>query len=114
MHRLVDSMPVKADRIDGIRSGLMQKAFTNRATFRSVASQINSIMEAGYTKDPSEMMYQAYQKLTFDDIDAFYKSRLSGKPVVIAIAGDTRKFDRKALERWGKVIEVKRSQVIRN
>lgn len=65
----------------------------------------------GYTQDPAIDKMKKIETLKFEDIIDFYNENIKGKPVVIAIVGNPKDFDTKALEKYGKVIKVSESKL---
>ena len=51
--------------------------------------------------------------MNFDDIIKTYQKFVKNKPVVITISGDFSKIDKKALEKFGTIEEVKMKDFIK-
>ena len=65
----------------------------------------------GYTQDPAIDKMKKIETLKFEDIIDFYNENIKGKPVVIAIVGNPKDFDTKALEKYGKVVKDSESKL---
>ena len=85
---------------------------TDSPDFRSISSKIEAYKKLGYQKSPEELGYPFYSTLEFSDIMDFYKEHIKGKPIIITIYGDKNRIDFKSLEKYGKVKELKKSDVI--
>jgi zinc protease len=105
-------MPENPSRMPGIKSGLQQKAMTSYPSFRSLSTSMENYKKLGYRKSPMELGYPLYSELEFSDITSFHDEHVKGKPVIITIYGDKRRIDMKALEKYGKVEELKKGDVI--
>ena len=103
---LVNDMPEYSDRIDNIKSYLRQEALTSHPSFRSKAMSLVSLELMGYTDDPAKENLAKIDALTFEDIVKFYKENIQGKPYRIAIMGNPKMIDLKALEKFGKVVKL--------
>jgi predicted Zn-dependent peptidase len=77
-------------------------------------NQIEKWKELGFDQDPRLEFGEAYENLTFEDITTFYQKYLKGKPITISIVGDKKQIDLKALEQFGKVIQLKKKDIYVN
>lgn len=111
MMDLIHKMPEKRDRMEGIKSSMIEEAKSSRPGFRNLPNAVEAWKERGFTKDANETLMEAYQNMTFDQILEFYKSEIQNKTTIITIVGDKSKFDLKELEKFGKVVEVKMDQI---
>jgi predicted Zn-dependent peptidase len=113
MMNLIRNMPEKPERIDGIKSALVLSAQTSRPEFRNVISNVERWYDKGYTENPFKTKVPAYKNLTFNDLVSFYKSNIKEKNVVITIVSDKKKLNLKALEKFGKIKEVKEKDLFK-
>lgn len=111
MYDLIHLMPEKRERIDIIKSSLVEETKASRPGFRFMSETIESWKERGFTKDANEILFEKYPEITFDDLANYYKKEIQGKPTTITIVGDMSKINKKSLEKYGKIIEVKASQL---
>ena len=110
-HGLVREMPEKPERTEMIKHYLQQSALTSSPSFRNLSETISRWETKGYTKDPRIENVKAYQSLTFENILNFYTKNIKNKPMVIAVVGDKKSIDIKALEKYGKVIKMKEKKL---
>lgn len=103
---LLQDMPLYPERIENIKTYLKQTALTATPTFRSKAQRFDNWKKLGYNDDPAKVNMSKIDSLTFEDIVQFYEQKVKGKPITIGILGDTKQFDVKALEKYGKVERV--------
>ena len=59
--------------------------------------------QLGYKNDPLRVHEQAVNNLTFEELEAYYKAHIQGKPMAIMIVGDPKQIDKKALNKIAKV-----------
>ncbi len=107
LHQLIKEMPIKPERMDVIRRGLIQSIHTQNPSFRNLSSTVSRWRFIGYTKDPRQEQMEIFEQMKFDDITNTYQKFVKNKPIIITISGDFKIIDRKALEKYGQVIEVK-------
>lgn len=108
---LFNDMPEKENRIDGIRSGLVQSINSSKPGFRVRGRAVSNWVKQGYSEDPNRSYYEKYKILSFDDILSFYRSNIKKEPIVITIVTDKTKIDIKELSRFGKVIDVTKKDI---
>jgi zinc protease len=114
MSGLFLDMPLKPERVEGIKKGLLQSVYTSRPGFRDMGSTVARWRRQGYDKDPSEMSYPIFEQLQFNNIEGFYKQQLTNKPLVVTVTGNLNTFDRSELAPFGKVIELKYEEFIKD
>ena len=108
---LLTNMPQYPDRLADIKSFLKETASVERPPFRYASLIYERWKQRGYSLSPAETHQKAIEDLTFDDIVAFYNDNIKGRPLVIAIAGNPKLIDEKALAKYGKVIKLTNSKV---
>jgi predicted Zn-dependent peptidase len=108
---LINNMPQYSDRILNIKSFMKGRATVEKPHFRNASQIYQGWKLRGYTKAPAETNKTAIDNLTFDDIVKFYNEDIKGRPVVIAIVGNPKMVDTKALEKYGKVIKLSISKI---
>jgi len=112
MFTLLDTMPSKPERLPEIKASLLQSINTSNPSFRYKSFNVESWRKQGYTNDPRKISIEIYKTLQFSDIESFYTSNVKGRPSLITINGDGKRIDLKKLARFGKIVEVKKSQII--
>lgn len=108
---LIVDMPQKEERLDIIKTSLMQSINSERPTFRNLSFQVAYWNKQGYIADPREERMETFKNLQFDDITEFYKSNIKEKPYVITIVGDAKRFDINELKKYGKVVELDKKDI---
>lgn len=113
MSELILQMPLKPDRMEGIRKALMQSVYTSQPGFRELGNTVARWRLQGYDSDPRQFRYSIYNRIDFNDVVKFYKDQLGNKPLLISVSGNLKSIDRKELEKYGKLIELKYKDFIR-
>ena len=109
---LLDSMPEYPATIENIRTMLRQSVLSSKPTFRKKSERLTSLMRLGYAIDPATLQVRQIQRLRFDDIDAFYRSHVQGKPVAILIVGDPKLIDQKQIKaHYGKITKLSKNKL---
>ncbi|MDR1169608.1 MAG: insulinase family protein [Prevotellaceae bacterium] len=108
---LLTDMPQYPDRILNIKNYLKGTATVEKPHVRNASQTYRRWKLRGYDKSPAETNKEAVNNLTFDDIIKFYSENIKGRPVAIAIVGNPKMIDAKALEKYGKIIKLSTSKI---
>jgi predicted Zn-dependent peptidase len=108
---LISDMPQKPNRIDVLKNKLVLSSATTRPDFRQLGMTIDSWKFVGYTEDPLKTILPAYQALRFEDIVKFENDYIKSNPMAIMIVGPKKRIDTKLLSKYGKVKELKLSDI---
>jgi predicted Zn-dependent peptidase len=109
---LLDSMPEYPERIESVKTALLQNAQTSKPSFRSKTEAYDSWREMGYDMDPAKHNQEAINNLTFEQIKQFYEENIKGQPVSIIVMGDPKLIDQKALQaKYGKIVKVTKTKL---
>lgn len=111
MNGLITNMPQKPERIADLKILLKNSASSYYPGFRYVSKYIDYYLEAGYTTLPEKAEFPMYDQLTFDNLYKFYESYIRNKPMIITVYGNGSKIDMKKLEKYGKIIELKKKDI---
>ena len=107
MLELITKMPERRDRMDLVRASLVRSQETDSPSFRELQDQIEHWQFTGEREDPRKHRIPAYRELEFDDIAAFYRAHVAGKPLAIMVVGDPRKVKPKDLKKYGKLVRLR-------
>ena len=110
-HDLLTDMPQYTDRIRGIKGYLQKTASVERPHFRNASLIFEAWKRQGYTQSPAETHAEAIEQLAFDDIVNFYNEHIKGKNISIAVIGNPKMIDEKALAKYGKVVRLSSSKL---
>ena len=100
---LLGDLPARPQRVDSVRSALVHGLESADPSFRELQAQIEAWRWQGWQADPRAAWLPAYRDLAFEDIEAFWRAHVAGRPRVLVVVGDPRRVDRSMLERFGRV-----------
>lgn len=100
---LVNNMPLHTERMDGIKQYMRQALMTQRPNFRYTSQTYEAQKRLGFTEPSAQSYIPTIDKMKFEDIVSFYEKNMKNQPMVIGIIGDSKMFDVKKLEQFGKV-----------
>ncbi|MFC2113751.1 M16 family metallopeptidase [Bacteroidota bacterium] len=110
---LIDTIPVKPERMETVRNAIILSISANRPGFRNLSVWVEYWQKIGYTDDPRKLYVPIWQNMNFEDIQQFYYSNVGQSPIIIAITGDKKRIDMEKLAQFGKIIEVKKEDVFK-
>lgn len=114
MDTLLNHMPQKPERMETVRSMVKNSVNANFPNFRYIGQSIEQIRQAGYHFTPLMQEYPMYDSLSFNDILSFYESNIKGRPRLITVYGNRKNIRLPELARYGRIVELKRKDVIRD
>ena len=114
MTSLINKMPEKPERIETIKSSLIETSKSSRPGFRNILNKTESWIRQGFDSDPNKKYLKDYESLSFDSILNFYNKEIKNKPLIISIVGDLSRINIDELKKFGKVIKVKESDIFVN
>jgi predicted Zn-dependent peptidase len=110
---LFNEMPLKPERLDIIKTSLIQNWENQYIAPRQLAATVASWVEQGYTTDFRIENINQTKNIDFQDIINFYNQFVKGKNHVYCIYGNTKHIDLKALSRYGKIVKIKTKDIVR-
>jgi zinc protease len=111
MMDILDSLPLKPDRVESIRTGLKNNASNRYPSFRYLPRTIAFTETYGSTYIMTPEEYKLYDSLKFSDITNTYKEFVQGRAKIITVSGNTSKIDSVDLKKYGDVIYVKKKKL---
>ena len=111
---LMVNFPDREEKFTNARDYLISVRNSNYYTFRSFPGNVRYWMEEEkIDHDPRMEVTEEIRKMTYADLKAFHKKYVEGRPVLVFISGNAKKFDLKDLEKYGKVQKVKFDNIVR-
>jgi predicted Zn-dependent peptidase len=113
LQQLITNMPEKPERLDIIKSGIAESINSSKPNFRYLPGYAYSLIRQGYKEDIRKLNLEYSKTATFTDIVDFYNQFIKGKTIHYAIIGNTKKFDLKALGKYGLIKRLKYKDVMK-
>ena len=110
---LLRDMPVKTERLEVLKSSLVQEVYASRPDFRELSETIINWQRKGFNDDPNKFKIEKFKSLTFEDIIKLYETELKTKPVAICIVGDKNRLDMVHIGKYGKIVNVDKKNLYR-
>ena len=79
-----------------------------------MGSYIHNSRLYGYTSDPAPEHITLAEGITFDDMQRYYRDAVAGNSAhrCLILVGNVKKMDLAQLERYGRIVMLKKEQVI--
>lgn len=108
---LFENLPVSGERFDVTKNSLENLYRTSTVGFRQVNGTVRSWERLGIVGDPRASRFAQLQNSTLEDMLAFQRRNIAGKPKLISIVGDMSRIDAEALAEFGEVTELQVDQL---
>lgn len=110
---LLKDMPRKPERVDNIKNAMVKSVNASRTSFRSGPYNAANWQLMGYDRDPKiQALDYVNGQFDFEQIVDFYDRELEKSNYVICVVGNKKALGKDTLKRYGKVKELKWSQVV--
>ena len=112
---LLRNMPMMDKTFQSSRQELINDINNDFPSFRGMASAIASQRLEGYTSDKKTGLYSLLKNATIDDLRRCYEANIKDNAAhrVLGIVGNKKKLDLKELEKYGKVVFLKESDLFK-
>ncbi len=115
MRQLMVDFPERPDKLAPAIEQKVAARNSDYYDFRNIPSFVHNNMEIGWTYDHRAEITQQISRLTMDDLRAFHNKYIKGRPLVVEITGNAKKYDPKAVAKLlgtdTKLTEVKFDQL---
>lgn len=106
IHALLDTMPASEKLWEVARRSIRQGIETKRVTREYILYSYDGALRLGLDRDIRRDVYTRAEALTLNDIRSFHAAHFAKKPWAVCLIGSRDKLDMKALQPYGKVVEL--------
>jgi len=103
---LFENLPASRERFEETKESIISRYRTGKIGFRDVLGAVRSWERLEVPIDPRKARFEKVQDLSLDDVLQFQKGHLKGRPKLISIVGDRKKFDLDRLKKTGPMTEL--------
>ena len=111
MNELLNVFPNSEKNLETAKAGMKKNYQTERITQDNIIYTYLNNQERGITGDDRQVIYQALDKMTGDDLKKFQDTQLSNKPYVMAIVASEKKVNLEDLKKYGEVKKLSLEEV---
>lgn len=111
---LLHQMPMKEENLEAARQSVLNSIQNNYPTFRNVGNYVANLRMNGYTYDIYADDARLIPTVSMQDVIQFHQRNIANNQNRIwLIIGDKKLTDLKALAHYGKVVELKKEDIIK-
>jgi len=111
MKSMLTDLPKKPERMGAMRGALSRGQETAYPEFRDLPQTIAEWGWQGYATDPGRLRAREYPKLSWNDVESFWRDHIQGRPIVLMVVGDPRRINMDALREHGPVTVIREPQL---
>ena len=113
MDSLFDAMPVRAHNLEATKQLIVNSINNSFPTFRDLPVYIADKRLLGYDHDPNRDLLTSLKGMSLQDAVRFYDTNIKSRPRAIIIVGNKKQLDMDRLRKMGKVVELKKTDIVR-
>ncbi len=106
MLELMNNMPEAEENFRTAKEATLKQLAAERINKTNIFWSYERLKDRGMTEDNRKEMYEAIQKMTMEDLKAFFNNNINGATYDLMVIGNKKDVDVKALEKFGKVQEL--------
>ena len=110
---LMSDMPVNEQNVAAAKQEILNDINNSYPSFRQRANAVSTWRMNGYKEDPRTSLSRIVPTLTTDDMTGFYRSNIQQKPRIYYIIGNKKQLDLQQLSKYGRVVMLKKEDVMR-
>jgi zinc protease len=110
---LFGNIPQKPERMESIRTSLIQSINSEKPEFRYVSSVVQGWRRLGFKEDPRKYEVDVYKNVSFGELMDFYKSSIAGKPVLMTVYGDEKRIKMDELAKYGTILKINKKDLFK-
>lgn len=113
MMALINDLPDREDKFVTAKNALVLARNSSYVDFRSLPGTVYQWREMGYTSDPRMAVTKVIENADYRVVRQFYDEYIKGRPVVITMSGNTKRFNPKDLSQYGTLHILKIKDIVR-
>ena len=103
MNELLNELPKLEQNLAFSKDGIKKDIETERITQDAIITNYLNNQRKGINYDMRKNIYTAVDKLTVNDVAAFHKQYIAGKPYTYCIVASDKKVSEEAMKKFGEV-----------
>lgn len=108
---LFTAMPMRTENVATAKQAMINSISNNRPTFRYICNTVANLKLQGHTTDPDRGTMELLPGMDADTVASFYEENVKPATRITVIVGDKRKLDMKAFGKYGRVVELKKTDI---
>ncbi len=109
---LLKDMPMNEQGVQTAKQEVVNDINNSYPSYRMLPNFVSSYRMAGHTEDPRSNVARIVPTLTAADVKEFYEKNIRQQPRAVFIVGNKRHLDFQQLAHFGKIVELKKSDIM--
>lgn len=114
MSELLKTFLLQPDKFAAAKLALVKQYEADHIEFRAIPEQVYQWKLEGYEKDPRQSITEMLVHFNPNQIQDFFNANIAKRPMVITIAGNMNRINKKQLSKFGKVTFLEFNDVLNN
>ncbi len=106
---LQTDLPLRQRNFDITKKTILSDVNNEFPSFRDVGETIADLMREGKTEDPNGILVKNVPQQAIGDVKTFYEQRIKTVPRTTIIVGNKKKLNFEELSRYGRIVEMERT-----
>lgn len=106
MLHLLNNMPQAEEQFNAAKEATLKQIASRRITKENIFWTYERMKDRGITEDNRAEVYNEIEKMTLQDFAKFFNEKIKGNEYTVAVIGNKKELDMKALSKLGKVQEM--------
>lgn len=108
---LLHKLPMQEENMEAARQEIINDVQNTYPSFRNMTSYVASLFRNGFTEDPERHYAELAPKVKSQQVEQFHQQYVSQNKRAWIVIGDRKQTDFKELAKYGKVVELKKSDI---
>ena len=110
---LMKDMPVNEQGVAATKQEILNSINNSYPAFRQLPNYVSNYRVLGFAEDPRAAVANNVPSLTTADMVDFYNQNIRQQPRAYFIIGNKKQLDLQALTKYGRVVELKKEDIMR-
>jgi predicted Zn-dependent peptidase len=111
---LMTDMPVNEQNVEVAKQEIINNINNTYPAFRQLPNFVSNYRALGYTEDPRTQTARQVPSLTAKDMADFYHKNIRQQPRAYFVIGNKKLLDMLSLAKYGRVVELKKKDIMNN
>ena len=110
---LMHQLPIKEENLEASRQEVLNNIQNGYPSFRTIAERIAEQKNEGFTQAKDAMLIEQLPAISANDIVSYHQRYVANNQRIWIVIGDRKSTDFNRLQQYGKVVELKKSDIFR-
>ena len=103
---LVRQLPLDERRLEQVKKHLRHGLSNDYPAYRALSLRVAGMIRDGFKEDPNKLFLEEMERITIEDIQAFYETYICDSIRVYAVVANQKDLDLKQMEEFGEIMKL--------